>query len=105
MPTVHLKEDEELNALREAERLLAERHREFAGLPGRLEQELRERECTMPPLAEIADRRRLKEHEDNLTRREVGNILRAQGRSAVMVIMLLAATCALVWWGLKLMQG
>ena len=105
MPTTCFKEDQELDAIREQERMLLQRHRQVAELPDRLEREQRERECTMPPLAEIQDRRRMKEHEDTLTRREVGNILRAQSRSAVLVVMLIAATGALIWWGLKLMQA
>ena len=100
-----LKEDLELNQLREAQQQLLLRERECAELPRKLAQEQKDRECTMPPLAEIEDRRRMKEHSQLVSRGEVTNILRDQNRSALLLLMLLTATGTLIWWGLKLMQG
>lgn len=100
-----LKEDLELNELRQAEQQLLMLERECAKLPKKLAQEQKERECTMPPLAEIEDRIRLKAHENTVSRGKVTNILRDQNRSILLLVLLLAATGSLIWWGTKLMQG
>lgn len=100
-----LKEDLELNELRETEQQLLLRQKEFAEIPKRLAQELKERECTMPPLAEIEERRRRIEHDQIVSRGEVSNILRDQSRSFLLLVLLLAATGSLIWWGMKLMHG
>lgn len=100
-----LKEELELDALRETEQQLLQRQLEFAEIPKKIAQELKERECTMPPLAEIEDRRRRIEHDQIVSRGQVTNILRTQGRSMLLLVLLLAATGSLIWWGLKLMQG
>ncbi|MES2439447.1 MAG: hypothetical protein V4584_10290 [Verrucomicrobiota bacterium] len=100
-----LKEDLELSQMREAEQQLLLRQKEFAEIPKRLAQELKERECTMPPLAEIEERRRRKEHDQIVSRGEVANILRDQSRSFMLLVLLLTATGSLIWWGVKLMQG
>ena len=100
-----LKEELELDALRETEQQLLLRQQEYAEIPRKLAQELKERECTMPPLAEIEDRRRRIEHDQIVSRGQVSNILRDQGRSVLLLVLLLAATGSLILWGLKLMQG
>jgi hypothetical protein len=100
-----LKEDLELNQLRQAEQQLLLLERECALLPKKLAQEQKDRECTMPPLAEIEERRRRREHEELVSRGEVANILRDQNRSIGLLLLLLAATGALIWWGVMLMQG
>lgn len=100
-----LKEDQELIEIRQAELELLIREKECAKLPGKLAQEQKERECTMPPLAEIEERRRRVAHENTVSRGEVKNILRDQNRSVVLLFLLLAATGSLIWWGMKLMQG
>ena len=100
-----LKEDLELNELRETEQQLLLRQREFAEIPRKLALELQERERTMPPLPEIEDRRLRRQHEEIVSRGQVANILRDQSRSVMLLVMLLAATGSLIWWGVKLMQG
>lgn len=99
------KEDSELDEIRAAEQELRLREKEFAEIPERIARERHERECTMPPLAEIEDRKRRREHENTLSRGEAKNILRDQNRSLLLLFMLLAATGTLIWWGLKLMEG
>jgi hypothetical protein len=99
-----LKEDLELSQLREAEQQLLLRQREFAKIPKKLAQEQHDRECTMPPLAEIAERRRRNEHDQLVSRGQVANIQRDQSRSLLLLILLLTATGTLIWWGLKLMN-
>ncbi len=100
-----LKEDLELKQLCAAEQQLLLRQQQCADLPRKLAQEQKDRECTMPPLAEIEDRRRMKEHHQLVSRGEVTNILRDQNRSIVLLLLILAATSSLIWWGMKLMQG
>ncbi len=100
-----LKEDLELNQLREHEQQLLQLEKEAAEIPKRIAREQKERESMMPPLAEIEERKRLREHEDILSRGEAKNILRDQNKSLLLLVMLIAATGSLVWWGLKLMQG
>lgn len=100
-----IKEDQELLELRQSEQALLRLEMEYAEIPKKLEKEMREREVTMPPLAEIADRRRRREHEETVSRGEAKNILRAQHYSLALLFLLVTATGALVWWGLKLMQG
>ncbi|MFT4177364.1 MAG: hypothetical protein QM627_12005 [Luteolibacter sp.] len=104
--TAVFKEDAELQALIEEEERLKAREREFAELPKRIEQERRDRESTIPPLSDYEDRTRRKAYEESVTtRQEVVNVRREQGRSVMLLLMLLAATVSLIWWGLQLMQG
>ncbi len=99
------KEDHELSQIRETERQLLQRERESAETQRRLALERREQERTMPPLEEIEVRARRKQHELCVSRGEVVNLLRAQNRSLGLLLLLVAATASLVWWGLRLMQG
>lgn len=100
-----IEDEPELAALREAEEALRLREREITELPLRLERERRERESTMPPLAELTERERMKRYEESVSRGEVANVLRAQRCSIGLLLLLLLATAALVWWGVRLMQG
>ncbi|NQW99471.1 hypothetical protein HQ447_02340 [bacterium] len=102
---VPLKEDLELNEIRQKEQQLLLLQRECAKLPKKLAQEQKDRECTMPPLAEIEERVRRKAHENIVSRGEITNIQRGQNRSVMLMLLLLAATGSLIWWGMKLMQG
>lgn len=99
------KEELELNQLREREEQLRKRELEFAANRERLVQQRKEQERTMPPLAEVRERERRIQHEATVSRGEVINIRRAQNRSLLLIFLLIAATCALVWWGVQLMQG
>jgi len=98
-------EDLELAQIRETEQQLLKREKEFTANRQRIAQELSERERTMPPLEEIQVRTRRKQHELCVSRGEVVNIQRAQNRSLMLLLLLVAATCMLVWWGVRLMQG
>ncbi len=103
--TTLFKEELELDELRETHQQLLLRQQEIAELPKRLEREQRERDCTMPPHQDIADREQRIRHMNCVTRGEVTNVLRDQTRSFALLILLLAATGSLIWWGVKLMQG
>lgn len=99
------KEELELDQIREAEQQLILREREIAENEKRIARERIERESTMPPLEEIEKRKKRKSHEQIVSRGEVTNVRRDQSRSLMMLFLLVAATCSLVWWGIKLMQG
>jgi len=99
------KEDRELTELRAAEQRLRELEKECAELPKKLERERKERESTMPPLADFADRVRLHHYEETVSRGEITNVRRDQNRSLMLFFMLFVATASLVWWGLQLMKG
>ena len=100
-----IKEELELDALLATEQELLEREREFARNQERIERERHERERTMPPLDELKERERRRKHEEIVSRGEVANIRRVQNRSLLMLLLLVAATAALICWGLQLMQS
>ncbi|MEY4570789.1 MAG: hypothetical protein RLZZ398_2228 [Verrucomicrobiota bacterium] len=100
-----LKEDLELTQLREAEQRLLLLQKECAEIPKKLAQEQKDRECTMPPLADIADRIRMKAHNEIVSRGAATNIQRDQSRSLILLLLLMIATGTLIWWGIQLMQG
>ena len=62
-------------------------------------------EATIPPLMEIMEREKARQHENQVTRGEVANVRRDQNQGLLLLFLLLAATTALVWWGLQLMRG
>lgn len=95
----------ELEKIRETELQLIERERASNEYRKRIAEERKDRECMMPPLEEIQVRLERKKHELCVTRGEVANELRTQNRSLLMLMLLVTATCSLVWWGMKLMQG
>jgi hypothetical protein len=95
----------EMAALLETEQHLLARQKEFAEMPRKLAQERKEQESTMPPLLEIEERTRRIQHEELVSRGQVSNILRDQSRSLLLTFLLLIATGALIWWGIKLMQS
>ena len=99
------KEELELNQIRAHEELLLKREREFAANRERIVKDRSERERTMPPLAEVEDRKRRLEHEATASRGAIENHKRAERRSLVMIFLLITATCSLVWWGVQIMNG
>lgn len=103
--TTPFKEELELGKLLEKENELFQRHKEFEENQRRIELERAERERTIPPLDDLALRERMRAHQVATTRGEIKNILRDQNQSLLLLLILIAATCALVWWGIKLMQA
>ena len=81
-------DDPELVALREKQKRLEEAHDEVVKLPARLEKEKRERESTMPPMAEIREREQIKRFERSLSRGQIENTLRIQRQSLAMLLLL-----------------
>jgi len=101
----YFKEELELEQLRATEQELLRREKESAKIRKQLARDRSEQERTMPPLEEVQARARRIQHEINVSRGEVVNLLRAQNRSLLLLLLLVTATCSLVWWGVKLMQG
>lgn len=104
-PVTPCKEQLELDEILEKETELIRRHKEFEENQRRIELERAERECMIPPLDDIANRTRQKAHQIATTRGEIKNVHRNHNESIVMLILLVVATCALVWWGYTLMHG
>lgn len=103
--TTLFKEDLELDQIRETQQQLLQREREFSESRKRIALERIERESTMPPLDEIQARLERKHHEQIVSRGEVANVRRDQNRGIMLLVLLITATCTLIWWGVKLMQG
>lgn len=100
--------DEELELQRcEAEARDLERQlAEVRELPKKIALERQDRENTMPPFERLAELRRILEHEAGIaTRREARNLQIAQNKSILLILTLVAATAALVAWGIRLMNG
>lgn len=95
-------EDTELAALREKQKRLEEAHKEVIKLPARLELERRERESTMPPMAEISEREQIKRFERSLSRGQIENTLRIQRKSLGMMLLLAIATALMLFWAFQI---
>jgi len=96
-------EDSELTALREKERRLDEQHQEMIKLPAKLEREKRDRESTMPPLAEIKDRYEINRFEQSLSRGQIENVLRTQRHSFMLMVLLVTSTALMLGWAYRIM--
>jgi hypothetical protein len=103
--TTVFKEELELDQIRETEQQLLQRVKDVEESRKRIAQERIDRESIMPPLDEIEVRKQLKHHEQIVSRGEVANVRRDQNRSLFLLFLLIATTCSLIWWGLRLMQG
>ncbi len=95
----------DLARLEEEEREIARRIAEVEALPDRLRREAEERAATLPPPDDLADRKRRRDFETKASRGQVRNERRAQGRSLLLTLLLLAAIAALVFWVLQLANG
>ena len=60
---------------------------------------------TLPPSDMVAARTKQKEHETFVSRSEVRNVRLEQGRSLLLLVLLVATAASLVWWGIQLIQG
>ncbi len=103
--TRQFKEESEMDELLAEEREICKRMREFEENQKRIAREREESERTIPPMEDIQERRSMRLHEEATTRGQVKNQRRIVERSFVMLVLLIAATCALLWWGYKVMQG
>lgn len=104
-PSTPFKEELELDLLLEQELELVQRSKQFEDNQKRIELERAERECMIPPPDDLEIRRKMKVHYAAVSRGEIKNTRKDQSQSLLLLFMLIAATCALVWWGWNLMQG
>jgi len=99
------KEEREIDAIQRSAKDLQRRQRELDEQKRRIEREKIESARTLPPSEEIRLRAKMREHQEMLvTRGEVSNLRREQSNGLLLVLLLFAATAALVWWGLQLMR-
>lgn len=99
------KEELELDEVLVKQQELQNRLREFERSRKEIELTRAENERTIPPLREITERERWRQHEQLVSRGAVANARRDQNQGLLLLFLLIAATSALVWWGLRLMQG
>jgi prefoldin subunit 5 len=99
------KEELELDEVLVKQQELQNRLKEFERSQREIERTRAENERTIPPLREISERERWRQHEQMVTRGEVANVRRDQNQGLLLLFLLLAATCTLIWWGLQLMRG
>lgn len=97
------KEEFELDEVLLKQQELENRLKEFERSQREIERTRAERECTIPPLEDISDRVRYRQHEQIVSRGEVANVRREQNQGLLLLLLLVAATASLVWWGLQLM--
>lgn len=98
-------EELELDEVLARQQELRRRLQEFERNQREIERNRAERECTIPPLDEIHERERWRQHEQLVSRGEIANVRRDQNHGLMLLLLLIAATGSLVWWGLQLMQG
>lgn len=105
--TPSLFEDEaELKSIREQHKLLLQAEKNLADMPKRIRREKAEQDRTMPPLDGLDDRERLAQYEQALaTRKHHRNVLKAQGTSFLLLVMLALCTAALIAWSWRILQG
>lgn len=96
--------DRELDQLDQQCAELAAQIDELAALPERMRELEREKLATLPPPDDWEDRVRQVEFKQRYTRRKARNERRAQGRSVLLLSLLIATAVFLVWWGISLMQ-
>lgn len=99
------KEELELDEVLVKQQELQNRMREFERSQREIERSRAENEATIPPLMEILEREKTRQHEQLVSRGEVANVRRDQNQGLLLLFLLLAATAALIWWGLQLMRG
>lgn len=98
-------EDVELRDLREKQRKLEQAHQEYTKLPAKLAREKKERDSTMPPMAEIKERQQLNQFESILSRGEIENVLRTQRHSLAMMALLAISIVLTLLWAYRVMNG
>ena len=103
--SILFKEELELDEVLSKQNELHNRLREYERNHREIERNRAENERTIPPLREIMERERWRQHEETVTRGEVANVRRDQNQGLLLLFLLTAATCTLIWWGLRLMQG
>ncbi|MES2996282.1 MAG: hypothetical protein V4733_05665 [Verrucomicrobiota bacterium] len=95
----------DLDDLDQAQLALFEREKEIEQTRARIVAERIERDSMIPPMEEIKLREKMREHEYLVSRGEVTNVLRAQNRSLLLLVLLVTASCTMIWWGITILRG
>lgn len=95
-------DDPGLDDILRAQQELEERIAAAQAVPEQLELEIKEKESTIPAPDDLLERERTKRFEEQATRGQVRNERRTQGRSLLLLFLLLLATAALISWIVKL---
>jgi len=99
------KEDIELDLIREKQQELQRLEVEYARHRVQIAFQRQEQERTIPPLDDMDVRTGRRKYENlAVSRGALSNEKREYQRSMYLLIMLLAATASLVWWGITLMR-
>jgi hypothetical protein len=93
---------DELAAIREIERQLEAQIRDASAEPEKILREAQEQAVTLPPPDDLADRHRLRKFEQVASRGQVRNERRTQGRSLLLLFLLLTATAMLAAWVIRM---
>ena len=96
-------EDPELDEIRKAQRELEERIAQAQSVPEQIQLELEELESTIPAPDDLVERERARRFEEQATRGQVRNERRTQGRSLLLLFLLLAATAAVISYIVKIL--
>lgn len=94
----HDADEGEVEEIDLARRQLEEQIAELEALPKQLELEMLEQESTLPPPDTVADRARQRRFEEQAARGQIRNERRTQGRSLLLLFLLLGATAAMISW-------
>ena len=95
----------DLNQLQAEERELRQRLNEVKATRAQLEYDRQDSEVTLPPSELIQEIVKRKAHQQLVSKKEDRNIRREHKRGMLLILVLASATAALVWWGLRVMNG
>lgn len=98
----HTDEESDLDEILKAQQELEEKIAAAEAVPKQLELEMLEKEATIPAPDDLIERERTKRFEEQATRGQVRNERRTQGRSLLLLFLLLLATAAMISWIVKL---
>ncbi len=105
MTLTRSRKSKEVDELELRRRQLEEQIAELEGMPEQLELEMLESERTMPPPDDLAERERQRHFEEQAARGQIRNERRTQGRSLLLMFLLLTATAAVISWIVRLANG
>lgn len=94
----------DLFQLAAAEHELNQRRQTLENRQRNTELERRDRENTLPPSDVVGAKQKHEHHDEVVSRNEVRNLRREQGKALLLLALLIAMTVTLIWWGLKVMR-
>lgn len=98
-------EEFDLGLLQEEEKQLRVRQKQLADSSKKLATERSDLAVTLPPSELIQSMGKRKSHEELVSKRQERDFRDKHWRGVLIILALVAATAALIWWGLGLMRG